>query len=106
MYHARCPQSPQTLVFHPFEPHLAVALKDCFGYLNFPRVVKSVLDIWKNNNEACMNDICEKFFQSMGLSERHKVDFLRKSRKQNEIAHHGTRVYQFSRFESADGRFR
>lgn len=31
VYHARCPQSPQVLVFHPFEPHLAVALKDCFG---------------------------------------------------------------------------
>lgn len=35
VYHARCSQSPQVLVFHPFEPHLAVALKDCFGYLNF-----------------------------------------------------------------------
>lgn len=32
--HARCPQSPQLLTFHPYESHLAVALKDCFGYLN------------------------------------------------------------------------
>lgn len=31
IYHARCPHSPQILVFHPYEPHLAVALKDCFG---------------------------------------------------------------------------
>ncbi|XP_019699169.1 regulatory-associated protein of mTOR isoform X1 [Harpegnathos saltator] len=33
--HVRCPQSPQILVFHPFESHLAVALKDCFGVWDY-----------------------------------------------------------------------
>ncbi|XP_014472593.1 PREDICTED: regulatory-associated protein of mTOR isoform X3 [Dinoponera quadriceps] len=33
--HARCPQSPQILVFHPFESHLAVALKDSFGVWDY-----------------------------------------------------------------------
>ncbi|XP_071567767.1 regulatory-associated protein of mTOR isoform X2 [Temnothorax nylanderi] len=33
--HARCSQAPQVLVFHPFEPHLAVALKDCFGIWDY-----------------------------------------------------------------------
>ncbi|KAK2586076.1 hypothetical protein KPH14_008365 [Odynerus spinipes] len=31
VFHTRCPQSPEVLTFHPFEPHLAVALKDYFG---------------------------------------------------------------------------
>ncbi|RLU18249.1 hypothetical protein DMN91_008605 [Ooceraea biroi] len=35
VYHARCPHSPQILAFHPFEPHLAVALKDCFGVWDY-----------------------------------------------------------------------
>lgn len=32
VFHTRCSQSPEVLTFHPFEPHLAVALKDFFGY--------------------------------------------------------------------------
>lgn len=35
VFHTRCSHSPEVLTFHPFEPHLAVALKDFFGYLNF-----------------------------------------------------------------------
>ncbi|XP_020291270.1 regulatory-associated protein of mTOR isoform X2 [Pseudomyrmex gracilis] len=35
VYHARCPYSPQILMFHPFEPHLAVALKDYFGVWDY-----------------------------------------------------------------------
>ncbi|KZC07312.1 Regulatory-associated protein of mTOR [Dufourea novaeangliae] len=31
IFHARCPHSPEVLTFHPFEPHLAVALKDFVG---------------------------------------------------------------------------
>lgn len=45
VFHARCPQSPEVLVFHPFEPHLAVALKDYFGYLNF-HIMKKVFGIY------------------------------------------------------------
>lgn len=33
VFHTRCSHSPEVLTFHPFEPHLAVALKDYFGYL-------------------------------------------------------------------------
>lgn len=32
VFHTRCSHSPEVLTFHPFEPHLAVALKDFFGY--------------------------------------------------------------------------
>ncbi|XP_076243064.1 regulatory associated protein of MTOR complex 1 isoform X2 [Calliopsis andreniformis] len=31
VFHARCSNSPDVLTFHPFEPHLAVALRDFFG---------------------------------------------------------------------------
>ncbi|XP_012271870.1 regulatory-associated protein of mTOR isoform X2 [Orussus abietinus] len=31
VFHARSPQPPEVLVFHPFETHLAVASKDSFG---------------------------------------------------------------------------
>ncbi|XP_066593709.1 regulatory-associated protein of mTOR isoform X1 [Prorops nasuta] len=31
IFHTRCPQAPEILAFHPFEPHMAVSFKDCFG---------------------------------------------------------------------------
>ncbi|XP_058791281.1 regulatory-associated protein of mTOR isoform X2 [Phymastichus coffea] len=31
VFHARCPQQPEVLLFHPFDSHLAVACKDYFG---------------------------------------------------------------------------
>ncbi|KAK0077123.1 hypothetical protein PV325_004412 [Microctonus aethiopoides] len=31
IFHSRCPQQPEVIMFHPFEPHLAVASKDSFG---------------------------------------------------------------------------
>ncbi|XP_011498096.1 PREDICTED: regulatory-associated protein of mTOR isoform X1 [Ceratosolen solmsi marchali] len=31
VFHTRCPQSPDVLLFHPFDSHLAVACKDYFG---------------------------------------------------------------------------
>lgn len=35
VFHARCSQPPDILTSHPFEPHLAVALKDHFRYFIF-----------------------------------------------------------------------
>ncbi|KAJ8681855.1 hypothetical protein QAD02_017647 [Eretmocerus hayati] len=31
VFHARCPQPPEVLLFHPFDNHIAVACKDHFG---------------------------------------------------------------------------
>lgn len=31
VFHSRCPQQPEVVAFHPFDPHLAVASKDSFG---------------------------------------------------------------------------
>ncbi|XP_063991237.1 regulatory-associated protein of mTOR isoform X1 [Diachasmimorpha longicaudata] len=31
VFHARCPQQPDVVAFHPFDPYLAVASKDNFG---------------------------------------------------------------------------
>jgi regulator-associated protein of mTOR len=31
VFHTRCPQPPDVLLFHPFDSHLAVACKDYFG---------------------------------------------------------------------------
>lgn len=31
IFHARCPQQPEVLLFHPFDSHLAVACRDHFG---------------------------------------------------------------------------
>ncbi|XP_012221009.1 regulatory-associated protein of mTOR isoform X6 [Linepithema humile] len=50
IYHARCPQSPQILVFHPFEPHLAVALKDCFGVWDYQNGTKLSYCASRGNN--------------------------------------------------------
>ncbi|KAK9301643.1 hypothetical protein QLX08_006065 [Tetragonisca angustula] len=35
IFHTRCSHSPEVLTFHPFEPHLAVALKDYFGIWDY-----------------------------------------------------------------------
>lgn len=42
----------------------------------------------------------------MGLSERHEVDIQRESWKQDKVTCYCTRIYQLSRLELIDGRFR
>lgn len=35
VFHARSPQSPDAITFHPFEQHIAIACKDYFGQVFF-----------------------------------------------------------------------
>ncbi|XP_078048119.1 regulatory associated protein of MTOR complex 1 isoform X1 [Augochlora pura] len=52
IFHARCPVSPDVLTFHPFEPHLAVALKDFIGVWDYQSGPKLLTYCASRGNKA------------------------------------------------------
>ncbi|XP_034933935.1 regulatory-associated protein of mTOR isoform X2 [Chelonus insularis] len=49
VFHSRCPQQPEVLLFHPFDPHLAVASKDNFGIWDWQSSTKLMYHSTRGN---------------------------------------------------------